>query len=107
MSPDLRAGLQALAEALPIGAAVTVTLPREALLTLLGQEAPRAAPTDSPRLLDADEVAARLGVKKQFIYHNKQSLGAVRVGRAVRFPERAVEKYLARRSVNRLGPARC
>ncbi len=86
---------------------MTVTIPREALLALLGQEVQGAAPTDSPRLLDADEVAARLGIEKQFVYRNKQSLGAVRVGRAVRFPERAVEKYLTRRSVNRLGPARC
>jgi excisionase family DNA binding protein len=107
VSPDLRAGLRALAEALPQGAAVTVTVPREALIALLGQEPPKASPTDSARLLDVDEVAARLGVKKQFIYRNKQSLGAVRVGRAVRFSEQAVGKYLARRSIHRLGPAPC
>ena len=108
MSPDLRAGLRALAQALPQGAAVTVTVPREALLSLLGEEASSPAAIDAPRLLDVDEVAARLGVKKQFVYRHQEVLGAIRLGgRAVRFPERGVEKYLARRSVNRLGPTRC
>jgi excisionase family DNA binding protein len=96
-----------MAEAFPVGAPVTVTVPREALLALPGRATPSTAPTDSPRLLDAKEVAAHLGVEKQFVYRNKQSLGAVRVGRAVRFPERAVEKYVARRTVNRLGRAQC
>jgi excisionase family DNA binding protein len=86
---------------------VTITVPREALLSVLAEETSKASSADSPRLLDANEVAARLGVEKQFIYRHKQSLGAVRVGRAVRFPERAVERYLARRSTTRLGPARC
>ena len=108
MSPELRAGLRAIAEALPQGALVTVTVPREALLSLLGEEASSPAAADAPRLLDVEEVAARLGVKKQFVYRHQQSLGAVRLGgRAIRFPERGVEKYLARRAVNRLGPARC
>jgi excisionase family DNA binding protein len=107
VSPELRSGLQALAEALPTGAPLTITVPREALLALLAQEAPGAAPAESPRLLDADEVATRLGVEKQFVYRHKKSLGAVHVGRAVRFPERHVERYLARRSVTRLDPARC
>jgi excisionase family DNA binding protein len=86
---------------------VTVTVPREALLSLLGEEDPKASPADSAGLLDVVEVAARLGVERQFVYRHKQSLGAVRVGRAVRFPERAIERYLARRSTTRLGPARC
>jgi excisionase family DNA binding protein len=107
VSPELWAGLRALAEALPTGAPVTVTVPREALLALLAQEAPSAAPAESPRLLDADEVATRLGVEKQFVYRHKKSLGAVHVGRAVRFPQRHVERYLARRSVTRLDPSRC
>lgn len=107
MSPELRAGLRALAEALPQGAAVTVTVPRDALLSLLGQEDPKASPIDSAGLLHVGEVAARLGVEKQFMYRHKQMLGAVCVGRPLRFPERAVERYLARRSVNRLGSARC
>jgi len=107
VSPELRSGLRAVAEALPACAPVTITVPREALLALLAQEASRPAPAESPQLLDADEVATRLGVEKQFVYRHKKSLGAVHVGRAVRFPERHVERYLACRSVTRLDQSRC
>jgi excisionase family DNA binding protein len=86
---------------------MTITIPREALLALLDTAAPNPTPSHTTRLLDADEVACRLGVEKQFVYRHKQTLGAVRVGRAVRFPERNVERYLARRAVARLDPVRC
>lgn len=107
MSPELRAGLTALAQALPAGAPVTITVPREALLALLDTATASPALDNTTRLLDAGEVASRLGVEKQFVYRHKQTLGAVCVGRAIRFPERNVERYLARRSIARLDPVRC
>ena len=52
-------------------------------------------PYSDRKPLTAAEVATRLGVEKQFVYRHKKSLGEVHVGRAVRFPERRVEWYVA------------
>ena len=56
MRPDTAAGLRALAEALPLGAAVPI--PREWLLELLAGQA-SAAPATPPTDPTVEEIAAR------------------------------------------------
>ena len=73
VSPDLAAGLRALAEALPAGTAVPV--PREMLLAILeGAPAP-AAPTNGTStpnepLLTVQEVATRFGLTPDWLYRH-------------------------------------
>ena len=59
-----------------------------------------APPTNKlGRHLTADEVAERLGVSTKWCYDHAADLGAVRLsGRAVRFPERAVRRYITART---------
>ena len=58
-----------------------------------------APPTNKlGRHLTANEVAERLGVSPKWCYDHADALGAVRLpGRAVRFPERAVSRYITAR----------
>ncbi len=45
------------------------------------------------RYLGAGEVADRLGMSTDWVYRHADELGAVKLGGAVRFPERAVARY--------------
>lgn len=103
---DPRPHLRALAEALPAGSAVSV--PREWLLELLaGPTYPETPPVQTSgmpadgedRLLTIDEAATRLGVTKDWIYHNSKKLPfAVRLGRKVlRFSAVKLERYIEAR----------
>jgi excisionase family DNA binding protein len=58
-----------------------------------------ADPEPGPdQLLSADEVAARLGVSKRWVYCNAGKLPMVRLpGRSLRFSARGLEKYPSRR----------
>lgn len=92
---DLRRAL----ELLPPG--TSLSLDRDALLEALAGEA--AAPTaplaavPADDLLSAAEVAARFKVSKRWCYDHQKDLGAVHLStRAVRFPARKVEQFLAR-----------
>jgi predicted DNA-binding transcriptional regulator AlpA len=104
MRPEF-AGLRALAEALPAGAALPV--PREWLLELLAE--PEAGPLPAPpvltvveaedRLLTVGEAATRLGVTKDWLYHHRKDLPfAVKLSRRVlRFSAVKLERYLEAR----------
>lgn len=50
--------------------------------------------TGSQRLLTANEVAGLVGVSLKWVYARKAFLGAVMVGRNVRFPEARIRAYL-------------
>lgn len=102
MTAEHRAALRLVTESLPAGTVVPVV--REALLALLDTEsAPSTPPSAAPELLTVEQVAARLHCGKQFVYRNARSLGGVKVGRSVRFPSAAVDKYVGRRSKSRMG----
>lgn len=103
MTAEHRAALRLVAESLPAGTAVPIT--REQLLQLLDTEPAldRSAPPAAAELLTVKQVAARLNCGKQFVYRNARSLGGVKTGRSVRFPSAAVDKYVARRSISRMG----
>src|SRR5207245_702413 len=61
-----------------------------------GGSAPAVKASD--RLLTVQEVVQRLRVKPGFVYAHRKALGGVAVSaRCIRFPESAVERYLARR----------
>jgi excisionase family DNA binding protein len=81
------------ATALPAGAAVPV--PREYLLVLLGEVSMAEQAKETP-LLTVDEVAQRLNVDKQTVRRRQKPLGAVKIGRSVRFTEAGITKYLDR-----------
>ena len=53
---------------------------------------PKTRPLD--RYLGASDVADRLGMSTDWIYRHADELGGVKFGGAVRFPERAVVRYL-------------
>ena len=62
-----------------------------------GGSAP-AVSTEPDRMLTVPEVAQRLRVKTRFVYAHRKALGGVALSkRALRFPETAVDRYLARR----------
>ena len=53
---------------------------------------------DPDRLLTVDEVAQRLRASRRFVYAHRKALGGLALSkRALRFPEAAVARYLARR----------
>ena len=58
-----------------------------------------AAPPAAPdRMLTVPEVAERLRASRRFVYAHRKVLGGVALSkRALRFPEAAVARYLARR----------
>lgn len=107
MSPELRSALRTLTASLPSGAPVTITVPADQLLALLDTEpAPSTPAAPADRLLNVKEVAERLGVGPQWVFRNQRQLGAVKVGHSVRLPSAAIDRYVARRNVNRLDPSR-
>jgi excisionase family DNA binding protein len=104
VNPELRAAFKTLAASLPAGTPIPV--PAEQLLALLdGEPGPGTASQVVAELLTVEQVAARLRCGKQFVYRHSRSLGGVKVGRSVRFPSAAVERYVARRSLHRTGPS--
>ena len=46
------------------------------------------------RYLSAQMVAQRIGMSTDWVYRHRDELGGVKSGGAVRFPERAVARYL-------------
>ena len=57
---------------------------------------PQPAQSDGlSRQLTAAEVSQILSVSKNWVYQNRAKLGGKKLGGAVRYPERAVRKYLA------------
>jgi excisionase family DNA binding protein len=103
VTTETAAGLRLLAEALPPGAAVPV--PREWLLELLGGVLQATSSSPQPdeelddHLMTVAEVAVRLGVTKDWIYHHRKELPfAVKLGRRVlRFSAVKLERYLEAR----------
>lgn len=93
MTAEQRAALRIVAESLPAGTVIPVA--REQLLELLGDVPTQSAPA-ATELLTVDQVAARLGVAPQTVRRRQRQLGAVKVGRSVRFPQPGVERYLSR-----------
>ena len=57
---------------------------------------PQVSAPGHDQQLTADEVASRLSVSKKWVYGHEEQLGAVHLSaRAVRFSERAVQRYIA------------
>jgi predicted DNA-binding transcriptional regulator AlpA len=54
----------------------------------------RREPRPLDRYLDAAEISDRLSMSTDWVYRHADELGAVKLGGAVRFPERAVIRYL-------------
>lgn len=54
----------------------------------------RPQASDPAMYLTAEEVAKRLHVSAKWVYAHQSELGVVRLGAAIRFPERALERYL-------------
>jgi excisionase family DNA binding protein len=74
------------------------------LLSPPSAEAPPAAHQDGPRLLDAQDVAERLGFAVAHVYELARSgrLPSVRVGKYVRFDLAAIQEWLHARAHNPL-----
>ncbi len=69
-----------------------------ALARLLDQPpAPRAARAGVSEMLTAAEVAQRLSTNKSWVYSHQRALGAIKLDGIVRFPQQAIETYIARR----------
>ncbi len=72
---------------------------------VLGLQTPAAAPAaekgDEDRLLDAQQAAALLGVKKSWIYDHSAELSPVRLpGRLLRFSESKLRRWMRRTALN-------
>jgi len=96
---DLRAWLKGLtdAEAVVPARVVLERLPESADH---GARAPAPAPasTAPDRLLSVDEASVRLGMSKRWLYRNQSKLPFARkVGGAVRFEARGLDRWLAQR----------
>ncbi len=100
---DLRTRIREMVEALPperLPEACGALAEAQALLQVrLGEnghaEAPvRREPRPLDRYLDAAEISDRLSMSTDWVYRHADELGAVKLGGAVRFPERAVIRYL-------------
>lgn len=74
-------------------------LERVKALAWMRVQTPRpTSPTPSlDRYLTAAEVAERLGVKLPWVYSHRDDLGGVKMAGVVRYPERAIIRYLAGR----------
>ena len=93
--------LGSLAELLPEAGAVTI--PVSDLREWLAQEIlpTPTTPVDAKpeQWLTAEECSARLHVSTRWCYDNATELGASRLSRrCVRFPEKAVERFMANRT---------
>ena len=51
---------------------------------------------DGPVMLTVKETAQRLGMSSTYCYDHSAEIGAVHLGRAIRFPVEVVEEYLRR-----------
>ncbi|TYP82045.1 excisionase family DNA binding protein [Blastococcus xanthinilyticus] len=65
---------------------------RAARPTALGAAPARREPAS---FLTAAEVAAEMRVSKMTVYRLAEELGAVRIGRSLRYPAAGVDQYLA------------
>jgi predicted DNA-binding transcriptional regulator AlpA len=87
------------------------TLPPEQLPRLLGDleevratalarlSAPGSHQTESDKLLDVSEAAARLGISKDYLYRNHSDFSFTRrVGRSLRFSASGIENYIQQRN---------
>jgi excisionase family DNA binding protein len=103
VSPEHRQALRFHTESLPTGTAIPIT--REHLLSLLDSEPSSSTPALAPadRMLTAEDVAERLAVDVQTVRRRQRELGAVRIGRSIRFPERGIDRFVSRRALNRQG----
>lgn len=97
------ADLRRAAELLPFGA--FLTLPRDALLAAIADAGGAGVATDTPviadpeRWLTAEQVAETYHVTRRWCYDHAKALGARHLSRrCVRFPERGIERFLARRN---------
>jgi hypothetical protein len=96
VTSELAAGLRALAQALPAGAAVPV--PREALLELLTKGSAPSTDEAPEKMLTAEQVADLLSTPARWVYNHAGQLGGKRLSRrCLRFPETAVRRYLERK----------
>jgi predicted DNA-binding transcriptional regulator AlpA len=98
VSPELRQSLRLVAESLPAGTAIPIA--REHLLALLDAGSTPSAPTQTvadSKLLKAEQVATLLGMDTLWVYRNKKSLGAVKIGRSLRFQPADIDRYVRRR----------
>jgi hypothetical protein len=57
-----------------------------------GDDRPKTTALDN--YLSASQVAELLGVRVQWCYENRSALGGLKLEGHVRFPERAVKRYL-------------
>ena len=58
-------------------------------------------PSRLDRLLTVDEVAAKLGMKPTWVHRHKRELGGIKLsGKALRFPEKAIARFLAARRIS-------
>ena len=46
-------------------------------------------------LLDANQLAALLGVKRDWVYQHRDEIGYVAVGKRIRFDRRALDRYVS------------
>ncbi len=53
----------------------------------------------APRLLTADQVADRLAMSARWVHDHAHELGLVKLGRASRFDESAVDAYIEERKM--------
>jgi excisionase family DNA binding protein len=89
--------LERLVSSLPADGAVVLSA--SSLRDWLAEHGTEASKAESPadRLIDADEVAARLGLSVRTVYRRARSWPFVRrVGRTVRFSSAGLERWLAR-----------
>ncbi len=63
---------------------------------LLPQRSSAPAHREPDTYLSAEDVAECLGMSPKFVYANRDQLGGVKLGTAVRFSQRAVDRYLAK-----------
>ena len=75
-------------EALPDETLIPVGFVRELL-----EACPRANEA-GPTMLSVKETARRLGMSSTYVYDHSAEIGAVRYGRAIRFPADTVGAYL-------------
>src|SRR5437879_13684115 len=102
--PDLQAMLERrAAEAEAEGATAPVANVYRLVLGELakmnaGNGGPALTTAEPDRMLTVPEVAQRLRASRRFVYAHRKALGGVALSkRALRFPEAAVARYLARR----------
>ena len=97
MSAGIEYGILCLLEGVPADDALAALAAVKARLYFRELQRSHLAPGQSTaehKLLTANEVAGLVGVSVKWVYARKTLLGAVKVGRNVRFPEAVVRAYL-------------